>query len=48
VEITMAKGAEWIGGSEKNRMTDEEILEEEKRCIKESRKWLEEHIPEKY
>lgn len=46
--ITMAKGAEWIGGSEKNRMTDEEILEEEKRCIKESRKWLEEHIPEKY
>ncbi len=46
--IALAKGAEWIGGSEKNRMTDEEILEEEKRCIQESRKWLEEHIPEKY
>lgn len=46
--IAMAKGAEWIGGSVKNRMTDEEILEEEKRCIQESRKWLEEHIPEKY
>ena len=27
--IALAKGAEWIGGSEKNRMTDEEILEEE-------------------
>ena len=25
--IAMAKGAEWIGGSVKNRMTDEEILE---------------------
>lgn len=46
--IALAKGAEWIGGSVKNRMTDEEILEEEKRCIQESRKWLEEHIPEKY
>lgn len=46
--IAMAKGAEWIGRSEKSRMTDEEILEEEKRCIQESRKWLEEHIPEKY
>ena len=46
--IAMAKGAEWIGRSEKSRMTDEEILEVEKRCIQESRKWLEDHIPEKY
>lgn len=45
--IAMAKGAEWIGRSEKSRMTDEEILEEEKRCIQESRKWLEEHMPKK-
>lgn len=43
--IALAKTADWFGGLEKREITDEEILEEQKRSLRESRKWLEEHMP---
>lgn len=46
--IALAKGADWLSGPGKRKITDEEILEEQKRSLRESRKWLDEHMPKKY
>lgn len=45
--IALAKSADWFGGPEKPEITDEEIFEEQKRSLRESMKWLDEHMPKK-